>query len=166
MLTLIGQKVVEMCTGPARVSAVRTVEELWKIFAIHGLLQQLVSDNGPQFVSQQLAEFLKMKHFKSAPYHPAKNGLAEHFIYTMKKALKASTSRILYHRDLPSSCYRTSPHATTNRPVCELLMGRLLCMRLHFLKLSNESQALDQQAHQKANHDSHCKGREFVVGKS
>ena len=62
--------------------------------------------------------------------------------------------------------YRTSPHATTNQPLCELLMGRPLCMRLDFLKLSNESQALDQQAQQKANHDSYCKGWEFVVGQS
>jgi len=33
-----------------------------------------------------------IKHFRSAPYHPATNGMEERFIQTMKKALKASKS--------------------------------------------------------------------------
>jgi len=118
-------EVVEMCTGPAGVSAIRTVEELRRIFATHGLPQQLVSDNGPQFVSQQLAEFLKMngiKHFRSAPYHPSTNGMAERFIQTMKKALRASKSEGTVSQRLAKFLlsYRTSPHATTKRPPCEL----------------------------------------------
>ena len=50
-------EVVEMSTGASGVSAVRTIEELRRIFTIHGLPQQLVSDNGPQFVSDQFAQF-------------------------------------------------------------------------------------------------------------
>ena len=66
-----------MGTGPAGVSAARTVVELRHIFATHGLPQQLVSDNGHQFVSEQFAELNGIKHFRSALYHPATNGLAE-----------------------------------------------------------------------------------------
>ena len=86
-------EVVEMSTGASGVSAARTIEELRRIFTIHGLPQQLVSDNGPQFVSDQFAQFLKqngIKHFRSSPYHPSTNGLSERFIQTLKKSLKAS----------------------------------------------------------------------------
>ena len=157
-----------MCTGPAGVSMVRTVEELQRIFATHGLPQQLVSDNGPQFVSQHFAEFLKInsiKHFKSAPYHLVTNGLAEHFIQMIKKALKASMSEGTVSQKLVKFflSYRTSPHATTKRPLCELLMGRPLHTRFDLLKLSRKSQVLDKQARQKATHDSHCNAQEFVV---
>lgn len=52
---------------------------------------QLVSNNGPQLVSQEMTGFLQangVQHIKSAPYHPATNGLAERFVQTMKHALK------------------------------------------------------------------------------
>ena len=52
-------EMVEMSTGPAGVSAAITVKELRRIFSIRGLSQQTVSDNGPQFVSDQFAQFLK-----------------------------------------------------------------------------------------------------------
>ena len=71
-------EVVEMSTGPAGVSAARTIEELRRIFAIHGLPQQIISDNGPQFVSEQFAQFLKqngIKHFKSSRTTPLVMGL-------------------------------------------------------------------------------------------
>ena len=76
-------EVVEMSTGRAGVSAARTIEELRRIFSLHGLPQQIVSDNGPQFVSDQFAQCLKqngVKHFKSSPYHPSSNELTERFI--------------------------------------------------------------------------------------
>ena len=50
-------KVVEMSTGASGVSAARTIEELRRIFTIHGLPQHLVSDNGPQFVLTSLPSF-------------------------------------------------------------------------------------------------------------
>ena len=73
-------EMVEMSTGPAGVSVARTIEELRCIFSIHGLPQQIVSDNGPQFVSDQFAQFLKqngIKHFKSSSYHPFSNELTK-----------------------------------------------------------------------------------------
>ena len=60
----------------------RTVDILSTIFARNGLPQQLVSDNGPQFVSEEFREFLRFN--ESAPYHPATNGLAERFVHTFK----------------------------------------------------------------------------------
>ena len=55
----------------------RTINELRQLFSSFGLPDQLVSDNGPQFVSTEFSEFLRLngiKHFRSAPYHPATNG--------------------------------------------------------------------------------------------
>ncbi len=62
----------------------QTISVLQKMFATHGLPEQIVSDNGPQFVSSEFAEFMKqngVKHVRSAPYHPSTNGLAERFVH-------------------------------------------------------------------------------------
>ena len=60
-------------------TAEKTIRVLRNMFAHHGLPEQLVSDNGPQFTSFEFEQFLhknRVKHILSAPYHPASNGLA------------------------------------------------------------------------------------------
>ena len=52
------------------VTAARTVQALREIFARVGLPKQLVSDNGPQFMSQDFAEFIArngIKHTRIIP---------------------------------------------------------------------------------------------------
>jgi len=74
-------------------SAERTVMKIGKVFAIHGLPCQIVSDNRAQFTLYHFTEFLKqngIKHICSAPYHPATNGEAELFVQTFKHAMKAA----------------------------------------------------------------------------
>ena len=69
-------EVVEM---PQSTTA-RTIAVLRHLFATHGIPEQIVSDNGPQFTSNDFAEFTKtngIKHTRSSPYHPATNGEAE-----------------------------------------------------------------------------------------
>ena len=76
-----------------KTTAMHTIEVIRAIFADFGVCQEIVSDNGPQFVSETFKHFLKMngvKHFRSEPYHPRTNGLAEKFVQTMKQALKAA----------------------------------------------------------------------------
>ena len=56
------------------------IDILRHIFAIHGLPEQFVSDNEPQFISGQFAEFVMMNgvnHIRVPPYHPASNGAVE-----------------------------------------------------------------------------------------
>ena len=62
-------EIVEMTSTTAG----QTVKVLRDIFARHGLPEQLVSDNGPQFVSSDFADFCKnnaIKHIRVSPYHP------------------------------------------------------------------------------------------------
>jgi len=80
------------------ITAQKTITELRKLFAACGLSEQLVSDNGPQFVSDEFATFMKMngiKHICCAPYHPSSNGAAERFVQTFKKVMKAPVEIIL-----------------------------------------------------------------------
>ena len=76
-------------------TALKTIAELKKIFVAQGCLEQLVSNNRPQFRSDEFALFLKMngvKHIRSASYHPSTNGIAERFVQTFKKAMKVGVS--------------------------------------------------------------------------
>ena len=56
------------------------IDKMRSIFASYGLPEDLVSDNGPQFASEDFDFFLKrnrIKHTLIPPYHPASNGAAE-----------------------------------------------------------------------------------------
>ena len=100
-------------------SSEKTIEELRSIFSRFGLPQRLVSDNGPQLVSEEFRIFMEengIKHIKSAPYHPATNRLAERFVKTMKQALRSSKCTQSLNRRLSAfllsyrntSCYGKS----------------------------------------------------------
>ena len=59
-----------------KTTASETVSVLRTVFARHGLPLQIVSDNGPQFVSEEFRHFLSVngvRHVFSAPYHPSIN---------------------------------------------------------------------------------------------
>ena len=66
-------------------STTKTITALRHLFSAYGLPEQVVSDNGPQFTSDEFSTFLRkngVKHIRSAPYHPATNGAVERFIQT------------------------------------------------------------------------------------
>ena len=66
----------EMQTATAK----KTIQVMRGMFAAYRLPEQIVSDNGSQFTSQEFAEIMKrngIKHIKSTPYHSSTNGLAE-----------------------------------------------------------------------------------------
>ena len=103
-------EVVEMQTTTAE----KTIQVMRGMFAAYGLPEQVVSDNGSQFTSQEFAEFMKrngIKHIKSTPYHPSTNGLAEQFVQTFKRAmLKDFGSRPTHHQlENFLLVYRSSP---------------------------------------------------------
>ena len=63
-----------------------TLDHLRSLFATHGLPEMIVSDNGSVFTSVEFQDFCSKK--KSAPYHPASNGLSERAVQTFKEAMK------------------------------------------------------------------------------
>ena len=64
-----------------------TIARLRETFACFGLPEQLASDNGPQFTSEEFETLLRqngVKHLCSSPYHPASNRAAERFVQAVK----------------------------------------------------------------------------------
>ncbi|KAL5479657.1 hypothetical protein EMCRGX_G023208 [Ephydatia muelleri] len=121
-------------------SAEQAIRVLRHVFSTHGLPEVLVSDNGSAFTSAQFQTFVKLngfRHVKSAPYHPASNGLAERAV---KEALKKTTGDLETRLARFLFQYRLTPHSTTGQPPAELLMGR------------------------KTNYDQHVQSRTFQVG--
>ena len=145
-----------------------TIRELRKIFARFGLPEQLVSDNGPQFVSAEFSQFLKnngVKHIKSAPYHPSTNGIAERFVQNFKRAMLTNESLPMEQRlETFLLRYRTTVHATTNATPYMLLLNRQSRTRLDLLRPNIESQVANRQVDQKVAHDKHSRDQEFMVG--
>jgi len=151
-------------------TANKTIEVLRRMFAAFGLPQQIVTDNGPQFVSEEFAAFLKangVRHSRCTPYHPASNGEAERFVRTFKEAIKASKydGLSLSHR-LQNFLlsYRTTPHSTTNVAPCELFLGRKVRTRLDLIKPDVSDRVLQSQAQQKSKHDQHARYRDMHIG--
>eukprot|EP00112_Aurelia_sp_Birch-Aquarium-sp1_P007987 Seg1872.1 transcript_id=Seg1872.1/GoldUCD/mRNA.D3Y31 product="putative protein K02A2.6" protein_id=Seg1872.1/GoldUCD/D3Y31 len=67
------------------------ITKLKKIFARHGIPQELFSDNGPEYIANEFASFSKewdFKHTTSSPYFAQSNGLVERSIQTVKRTLK------------------------------------------------------------------------------
>lgn len=125
----------------------KTIEKLEEMFSRYGIPVQLVSDNGPQFVSEEMEAFLRrngIQHIKSAPYHPATNGLAERFVQTLKLSLKASVSQGSLHQRLHSFLltYRNTPHGTTRSSPAELLWNRVLRTKLDLIRPMPKSEVV------------------------
>ena len=69
------------------------IESLKSIFSRHGVPQILMSDNGPQYSSHELAIFTKQydfSHLTYSPHFPQSNDHAERIVQTVIKLLKSS----------------------------------------------------------------------------
>ena len=147
-----------------------TIRKLRNLFASYGLPVQLVSDNGPQFSSDEFASFLKsngVKHITSAPYHPSSNGLTERFVKTFKKAMRnPDHPSASFDQQLMSFLlsYRTTPHATTGETPASLFLLRSIRTRLDLLYPNVKETVLKKQAEQKGYHDQHSHLRHFDIG--
>ena len=85
---------------------IRTLEEL---FCTLGIPNTIVSDNGPQFVSEEMTKFLRkwdISHLTSSPRFPQSNGEAERAVRTVKGLMNKNTnlaSALCMYRDTPLS---------------------------------------------------------------
>ena len=110
-------------------------------------------DNRPQFTSTDFGSFLEangIRHRRTAPYHPATNGLAERFVQSFKRAVAAGSSSdpVQAVADRFLLCYRNTPHPTTGEPPAVLLLGRMLRTRLDLLRPDRQGKVAASQAAQ------------------
>ena len=147
-----------------------TIEKMKLSFAYHGLPVLLVTDNGSNFTSQEFETFLKshgVRHVRTAPYHPASNGLVERAVQTFKTAMKKSGGKGESMETRLSNFlfqYRITPHSSKGVSPAELRMGRRLRSHLSQLHPELEGRIKNSQRRQKRDHDKSVKQRTFTVG--
>ena len=107
-----------------------TIEQLRGLFAVHGLPETIVSDNGTCFTSAEFKQFVtrnNIQHITSPAYHPSSNGLAEKAVQLIKGGLaKFKVASMGTRLDRYLMSYRVTPHSTTGTSPSELLMSRKL----------------------------------------
>lgn len=126
-----------------------TNDFLRQTFARFGLPVTLVSDNGPQFTSEEFESFLSsngIKHVTTPPYNSQSNGLAENAVKTCKNKIYTYMSdpenRGIEMTNLLSRFlfnYRITPHTTTGKSPSLLMFGREFRSRLTLLKENNKN---------------------------
>lgn len=75
------------------VTSAVVIQFLDEIFYIEGIPQALVTDNGPQFVSKQMENYLEkcgVVHKRIAAFHPEANGQTERCNHGVKEAIQLS----------------------------------------------------------------------------
>ena len=131
-----------------------------------------MTDNGPQFVSQDFANFMKLngiKHIKTLPYHPASNGAVERLVQTFKKAMISKVQKGVTISQMLFSfllSYRTTPHSITNVTPAELFMNRNIRTKLDLIQPNIESTVTKAQGMQKAQHDTKARETRYVIGEN
>ena len=97
---------------------------LKSVFSRLGIPEVFISDNGPQFASQDFANFAKdytFQHVTSSPHFAQSNGLAERTVQTVKRLLRESGDP-----NMAMLTYRSTPFPWCKLSPAELLMGRRL----------------------------------------
>ena len=140
------------------------------MFAAYGLPDQLVSDNGLQFSSEEFQLFLKfngIKHCQTEPYRPETNGAAERFVQTLTKSIMAGRRDKRSDQHKLSSFllkYCSTPHSVTGVPTSTLFLNRHIKTVLDLLKPDHGRQVLEKQSLQKQAYDGHSHERNFMIG--
>ena len=147
-----------------------TIRVLRDLFSKYGIPNQVVSDNGPQFSSEEFRHFLKMNGVKQvlvAPYHAASNGAAERMVQSFKRSLSASKSTNRSTQQCLDSfllTYRSTKHPTTGQTPASLFLGRELRTRMSLVKPSVATTVEGKQTEQRLHHDKSPNLREFYPG--
>ena len=146
-------------------TAQKTIDVLRTIFAAYGIPEECVSDNGPQFISEDFAIFMKqngIKHTLTPPYHPASNGAAERSVQILKRALRKDSKSVRNGRKSYSIDhrlanfliqYRNTPHSVTGVTPAELFFKRKPRTLLTLIKPSLASSMENNQNRQAEAHD-------------
>lgn len=116
-------RTVEYVTSSAVINFLTT------LFDRFGLVEEVVTDNGPQFISNEFTSFLAslgIRHSRSALYSPQSNAEVERFNRVMKDGLKTGLAdgkdfQTAIRQTLAT--YRTTPHCTTGVTPASLMLA-------------------------------------------
>ena len=121
--------------------AERIARELIIVFSRVGIPEEILSDQGANFMStllQEVYQLLHIKRIRTSPYHPQTDGLVERFNGTLKGMLRKFVDRGRKDWDeyLPYLlfAYREVPQESTGYSPFELLYGRRVRGPLDVLK--------------------------------
>lgn len=147
-----------------------TCSALLEVFAHFGFPEQIVSDNGPPFNSEDFASFCRgqgIRHSRSSPYHPQSNGEAERFVQTFKDAMDASSASPATCKQLAATIllrYRVTPHTTTGSSPAQLLFNRIPRTQLDLLHPDFPTDVRSRQELDKSRFDTRAYERHFIAG--
>lgn len=116
--------------------APKIISSLEGMFARHGLPESLTSDNGPQFISTEFAEYVTqqgIRHHKVTAKWPQANGEVERQNSSLLKRIQiAHAEKKDWKKELNVylAAYRALPHPTTGVSPAELLFGRKIRTKL------------------------------------
>ena len=126
----------------SQITSTAVITFLSELFARWGIPEEIITDNGRQFVSQEFEKFLSglsIKHCRTALYHPQSNGAVERFNRVLKEGFRcAKVSGQPLESALRSilANYRSTPHSTTGVSPAQLMIGRPLRTPLDLLLLN------------------------------
>ncbi|XP_072182290.1 uncharacterized protein [Diadema setosum] len=122
-------------------NADKIADELIKLFSRVGVPQEILTDQGSNFMSKlmvQVCESLGIRKIRTSPYHPQSNGLVERFNSTLKGMLKPymDEGKCNWDEHLPYVlfAYREVPQESTGFSPFELLYGHRVRGPLDVLK--------------------------------
>lgn len=143
-------------------------KKVFEFISRWGIMEQIVTDNGTQFASEEFTQFCKLQgihHIKSTVYHPRTNGEAERFVRSFKDAMKVNVEADVNLRAMKFLfAYRTTPHATTGSSPAELLQGRKLRTVMDLVHPNIRDNVNAAQQRQERGYNSGTKMRRFEVG--
>jgi hypothetical protein len=91
------------------------IKQLKTWFAVHGSPEELHTDNGTQYTSQQFKDFANewnFKHVTGSPHHHQSNGLAERYVQVAKNILRKTPKEI----EKALLVYRNTPRGELGSP--------------------------------------------------
>ena len=113
------------------IDSITVAEALIDIYSRVGVPEEILTDQGAQFVSgimKEVSRLLSIKQLRTTPYHPQCNGLVERFNGTLKAMLRKMTQEKpkTWHRYLPALLFavRETPQSATGFSPFELIYGR------------------------------------------
>ena len=154
---------VDACSRWPAVEILRTnttttiFNRLEYIFSQFGYPAEIVSDDGPQFISHEFKSFLDscgINHRLITPHWPAANATVERFNKTLGKAIKAAHAEGRNWKEELAKflmMYRATPHLSAGIFPAELFFGRRIKTKLPQVDVNQPSPTL-QAARERDHH--------------